>query len=215
MRDGTEVICNWALSGCGKTRVNIPSSVTNIGESAFWKCSYINVDKNNAKYTSIDGILYSKDKAILVRYPNRKGAFVIPSSVTSIYEKAFYVCEGLTSVTIPDSVTEIGERAFENCFELKNVILPNSIKEIEHGAFNGCEGLTNICIPDNVKKIGALAFLCCLLLKTIHLPSSVKEIGKDIFKRCEELEKIYIPHNTKEKFSKLLPEHTHLLEEMK
>ena len=154
VRDGTEVICNWALSGCGKTRVNIPCSVTNIGESAFWKCGYINVDKNNAKYASIDGILYSKDKAILVRYPNRKGAFVIPSSVTSIYEKAFYVCEGLTSVTIPDSVTEIGE-----------------------WAFGFCTGLTSVDIPNSVKKIGKSAFEACCQIESIYIPASVTEIG--------------------------------------
>jgi hypothetical protein len=47
--------------------------------------------------------------------------FVIPGSVTSIYDNAFPKCTGLTSVTIPNSVTSIGKSAFEGCTNLTSV----------------------------------------------------------------------------------------------
>ena len=184
VRDGTEVICNWALSGCGKTRVNIPSSVTNIGENAFRKCGYINVDKNNTKYTSVDGVLYSKNKRVLVQYPNRKGAFAIPSFVKTIGKNAFEWCSGLTSVTIPDSVTSIGCSAFEHCSGLTSVTIPNSITSINAKAFWVCEGLTSVTIPDSVTEIGEEAFEFCSGLTSVDIPNSVKKIGRGAFWGC-------------------------------
>ena len=49
------------------------------------------------------------------------GRFVIPDSVTSIGDYAFYYCDSLTSVVIPDSVTSIGDYAFYNCTSLTSV----------------------------------------------------------------------------------------------
>lgn len=181
--DGTEVICDWALSGCGKTRVNIPSSVTSIGKNAFSKC-YINVDKNNKKYTSVDGVLYSKDKRVLVQYPNRKGAFVIPSFVKTIGKNAFERCSGLTSVTIPDSVTSIGCSAFEHCSGLTSVTIPNSITSINAQTFWVCERLTSVTIPDSVTEIGEEAFEYCSELTSVDIPNSVKKIGRSAFEAC-------------------------------
>ena len=71
------------------------------------------VDASNPVYSSQDGVLYNKAKTMLIQYPGGKsGGFIIPGSVTSIGDYAFYGCTGLTSVTIPDSVTSIGDGAF-------------------------------------------------------------------------------------------------------
>ena len=51
-------------------------------------------------------------------------------SVTSIGNRAFYNCDGLTSITIPNSVTNIGEYAFNRCFSLTSIILPNCLLSI-------------------------------------------------------------------------------------
>ena len=88
----------YAFSGCSNlTSITIPDSVTKIGNNAFSKCSNltsIDADSGNAHYVSENGILFSKDKKTLVRYPAAKqdSSFNIPNSVTSIGKRAFWGC---------------------------------------------------------------------------------------------------------------------------
>ena len=144
-------IGNYAFSDCsGLTSVTIPNSVTSIGREAFYKCSSltsvtipnsvtsivdcaflgcsgltsINVETNNPNYCSVEGVLFNKDKTILIQYPGGKqGAYTIPNSVISIGERTFSFCSGLTSVTIPNSVKSIGMNAFNSCSGLTSVTI--------------------------------------------------------------------------------------------
>ncbi len=92
-----------AFSGCNSlTSITIPDSVTSIGWDAFLGCislEKINVRENNANYSSIDGILYNKNRTEIIYVPSGiKGAITIPNSVTSIDSNAFWNCSGLTSI---------------------------------------------------------------------------------------------------------------------
>ena len=86
---------------------------------------------------------------------------VIPDSITSIGDYAFYECRSLTSVTIPDSVTSIGEGAFSYCTSLTSVTIPDSVTSIDYYAFQHCTSLTSVTIPDSVTSIGSGAFGSC------------------------------------------------------
>ncbi len=101
----------------------IPSSVISIGSRAFGGCNcQISVDANNPYYSSLDGVIYNKNKTTLIQCPaSKSGSFTIPSSATSIESWAFEECSGLTSVTIPSSVTLIGDAAFANCSSLASI----------------------------------------------------------------------------------------------
>ena len=68
--------------------------------------------------------------------------------VTSIGYKAFYRCEGLTSITIPNSVTSIGNGAFCRCSGLTSVTIPNSVTSIGDDAFYHCSGLKKVIVKD-------------------------------------------------------------------
>lgn len=135
-----------AFEGCASlTSIDIPANVTNIVEYAFYGCknlASINVDDKNTTYASVDGVLYNKEKTILIQAPRKiQGVFTIPSGVTNIASGAFALCEGLTGLEIPASVTSISEYAFENCTGLTNVTIPSSVKNIDYKVFSGCKNL--------------------------------------------------------------------------
>ena len=184
------------------TSITIPNSLTSIGEYAFYGCdalTSINVDVNNPNYCSIDGVLFDKNQTTLIKYPRGKqgASYIIPNSVTSIGECAFYGCDALTSVTIPNSVTSIGNSAFRDCCALSSITIPNSVTSIGNSAFSGCDALTSITIPNSVTSIGHSAFKDCKKLTSITIPDSVTSIGDSAFSRCDKLTSVTIPNSVR------------------
>ena len=196
--------------------------VTYIDEYAFVYCSNltsINVSSNKSNYSSIDGVLFNKNKTEIVNVPRgRKGTYSIPSSVTSINSWAFNGCSGLTSINIPNSVTSIGDGAFKGCYDLTSINIPNSVTSIGDGAFYNCYDLTSVSIPDSVSSIGSGAFEGCNKLEpkllvydngtkcygwvgnrdsciNVVIPSGVKSIGNRAFYGCSGLTSVYIPNS--------------------
>ena len=190
-------IGNSAFSGCsGLTSVTIPNSVISIGVDVFENCTgltSVNVDASNPNYSSIDGVLFNKDRTELILYPaEKKGAYSIPNSVISIKNKAFANCTGLTSVTIPNSVTSIGDSAFSGCTGLTSVTIGNSVTSIGNSAFYGCTGLTSILIP-NVTSIGSSAFSNCSSLASVTISGGITKLSDELFYGCINLTSITLP----------------------
>ncbi len=145
--------------------------VTSIGNSAFSNCSgliSIIVDESNPSFSSIEGILYNNDATTLIYCPITKKTVTIPNSVTSIGQRVFENCSGLTSVTIGNSVTSIGYYAFDGCYGLTSVTIPNSVTTIVQSAFSNCRGLTSVTIGNSVTSIGKYAFSGCSKLTSIY-----------------------------------------------
>ncbi|MDL2323222.1 leucine-rich repeat domain-containing protein [Bacteroidales bacterium OttesenSCG-928-A17] len=182
-----------AFANCSElTEITIPESVISIGDVAFRSChglKEIIVSEQNTSYSSFEGVLFNKDKTVLLLYPEAKTDihYTIPNSVTKIEGYAFSGCEKLTTITIPNSVTKIKRYAFHCCRGLTEVTIPNSVTEIGEGAFEGCSGLSGITIPDSVKSIGKNAFSGCIKLTAITIPNSVTEIGEMAFDECNRL----------------------------
>ena len=137
--DSVTDIGNFAFSRCcSLSEIVIPSSVTSIGNSAFSSCDslkYISIPKSviglngnpfaewNGKLECLspnfvyeDDVLFNKDKSRIISFRKQNiKSHVIPSSVTSIGDRAFYGCDSLSEIVIPSSVTSIGKGAFYNC----------------------------------------------------------------------------------------------------
>ena len=194
-------IGSGAFSGCRSlTSVTIPNNVTSIGSGPFSGCmslTSIKVDASHSTYCDIDGVLFNKDKTILVQYPAGKTAtsYTIPNSVTSIGDRAFKDCSSLISVTIPNSVTSIGDLAFKGCSSLISVTIPNSVTSIGNSAFSCCNSLTSVTIPNNVTSIGSGAFSGCRSLTSVTIPNSVTSIGNYTFRDCNLLTSVTIPNS--------------------
>ena len=188
-----------AFCGCNSLEtITIPKGVTRIGSSVFDSCENlkkITVDKENKYFTSLDGVLFNKNKTKLLCYPGGKEetSYKIPNGVTKIDPFTFRDLTKLESITIPNSVKYIGSYAFEGCTSLKNITIPKSVKSIGNSAFSSCTSLKSIIISDGVTSIGDEVFYSCTSLKNIVIPDSVESIGESAFEDCSNLESIVLP----------------------
>jgi hypothetical protein len=131
---------------------------------------------------------------------------LLPNSLKTIGNGAFYQCTDLRSVTIPDSVTSIGEWAFANCgTNLTSVTMGNNVTSIGDYVFSGNNGLTSLTIGNNITSIGNYAFTNSYRLTSITIPESVKSIGDFAFRSCTGLTSVIfegtIPSNSFSSFS--------------
>ncbi len=194
-----------AFNSCtGLTRFTIPKNVTYIGDDFLgynydiygnpYNLTEITVAPENPGFSSADGILYNKDKTMLILCPRSRTRVNIPEGVIGIGRRAFS-SSNLTNLVIPDSVTSIGDYAFEACGELTDIVLSKNMTHIGNGIFNSCWELKSVKIPDNVTGIGENAFSYCYNLKDLVIPDSVTSIGDYAFDGCTGLTNIVLSKN--------------------
>ena len=127
------------------TSLTIPNKVSLIGPYAFQECRGLTsmvVETGNKNYDSrenCNAIIETATNTLMAGCQNT----VIPNSVTSIGENAFYYCLTLTSIVIPSSVKSIGKRAFMDCFNLTTInSYIKNVFETGEEAFNHCQDAT-------------------------------------------------------------------------
>ena len=175
----------------------IPKTVRDVGTSINYGnrgLQAIVVDEENPYYSSVDGVLYNKDKTELVQYPAAKqGAVTFAPTVEKIGDSAFYQCSGVTAITIPEGVTTIGDCAFWANKNLTSVELPNSLTAIGFRAFGGCTALRAVRIPDGVKTIDSGTFKACHSLQSVEFPDGLTHICERAFFDCKKLNAVILP----------------------
>ena len=179
---------------CPLSNITLPDGVTNIGASAFQGCIGVNNIQIGAGLTSIgDGAFYNcYHLSSVVIGPN-----VTSIGASAFSGDGSYFGDGacpLTSVIIPNSVTTLGDHAFYNCHELARITLSSHLTSIGVGAFSGYDGgiepphmmilscpLSDIIIPDSVTNIGDNAFYNCQILTSVTIGTHVTTIGGSAF----------------------------------
>lgn len=198
----------------GKHSIDMPSSVTKIGESAIFDCDRLTsvrlpasctsiagnpfgscnsleelvVDGDNLNFASVDGVLYDKDIRTLMVFPGARHSVDVPPSVTTIGRSAFFSCDSLRSVSMP-SVTTLGNAAFYSCDNLALAEMPK-VTMVGDSAFLFCRNLKSVSMPSAV-TIGKFAFVGCESLVSVDIPASVTSIGSHAFYFSDSLTSVH------------------------
>ena len=214
--DETQYIGYRAFAGTSLQSIIIPENVNYIGEGAFGEneeLETIEVHENNKKYTSVDGILYNKEKTKLLVVPMKISGTVhvpegikeigdycfaggqleeieLPNTVTTIGRGAFKQ-SALLKFVMPDSVVSIDQETFMDCHKLEYVILSKNITEITSNMFSYDENLQSVEIYDKIKKIEYAAFRNSGI-RYINFGEAVKDIGELVFAECNQLQYINV-----------------------
>ncbi len=116
--------------------VFIPASLENIGPEAI-NCSSFSLDENNKEFSVKNGVLFSKDKKSLVRYPKYKKSttYTVPNGTESIDIGAFCDCAYIKTLKIPEGVKSLGTGSIAGAWQLKKIYLPKSLTTIKKYAF--------------------------------------------------------------------------------
>ena len=196
--EGAKYLRYHSLDSCtALVYVYIPASMDLVDENAFDECESlrrIEVSAGNPDYCSVSGVLYNKEKTLLVRCPRGCTQTVtVVNGTTAIREYAFSDCDQISYVNLPDSVTKIGDWAFIGCYRMFGVTMSPNVTKIGEGAFCYCDNLRYATVPDGVTEIGDLCFNACSRLASVKLGDSVASIGVRAFDGCSALSSVTIP----------------------
>ncbi|MBQ7145176.1 MAG: leucine-rich repeat protein [Lachnospiraceae bacterium] len=188
-------------------QINIPDSVTSIGNHAFANTGLTSLALPKSLEEIGSYILSGTEGVTEITIPksvktmNGNTGWYEPGALSESSVEILTFEEGTTQipghaaahafnlkkVNIPDSVTEIGWLAFYGCSALEGIKIADSVTTIGEAAFEGCSALTDIVLPDSLTTIDGGVFRECISLKTINIPDSVTSIGDGVFSNCSSL----------------------------
>jgi len=181
--------------GRTESSYTLPDNILEVSESAFNGCDNLKniyVGQGNDFYTSVDGVLFDKNKETLIVLPYGKSKllteYVIPDGCKSIADSAFCSNETIKSITVPSSY-ESG-----SIYKLKEE-LPNLEKIIiiynPDMSYRYIKSITNVVIPEGTTVINGSAFSGCNGISSVAIPKSVTKIHEGAFSNCTGIEDVY------------------------
>jgi len=209
--EGSTVVCAALFMGCdGIEKIELPNTITEIGDSSFRNCkNLVKITMNNGIDILEDFVFKGCSSLTTIDIPNTvkaigSSSFQGCTSLTEVHlsdilkeipASTFSGCKKLTTINFPSTLTTIGDSAFSGCEFLPEAILPSGVEKIESNAFKNCKALKKAAVPDTVSSIGSSAFYGCEALTDITLGSKLKKIESQTFYGCIVLPSIVIPYN--------------------
>ena len=170
------------------TSLTIPKEVTHGGVTYtvrgierpdLWGATLQNVTvaSDNAYLFSQDGVIFNKDKTVLLWYPRGKPgtSYTVPSGVTRLEESSFDKVDALTSVTLPNGLKYIARYVFNDCPNLATLNLPSSLEFIGDFSIRDLKVISMV-VPENIKVLDSYFLAGCPELTSVVLPSTLTQI---------------------------------------
>lgn len=197
--------------------IYVGKEVTDLESNCFYYCTNllaVIVDPENPDYTSVDGVLYSKDMTKIIMHPIKNHEYRAALSLGISAPQNIKECTDFLEKFRKEICIDEEERTDKAIKAIDSVceeyVIPETITEISDFCFNYCDRLKKIIIPDGVKRIGQMAFFKCLRIESIYIPDGVEYIGPDAFSyiyndeveneenNAKTLTYVYIPASVKE-----------------
>ena len=169
-------------------RLNFPSTLTNFKypPTTAWSSDgpiihcpkLMEININNSKYKSFDGVVYSPDKTTLYFIPGGLESYTIDENTKTI---AGHACVGgsIKTINFPQNLETIGRFSFCACDSLTNLQFPVNLTTIKEFAFSWCENLGSVPFPEGgkLKTIEDCAFRESNITGNLILPEGLETIG--------------------------------------
>ena len=196
---------NYAVC-CNETIdfIFIGKDVTSLEYNCFYYCTNLKAvfaDEQNPAYTSVDGVLYSKDMTEIVIHPIKNSEYRAALTLGLTAPKDEESCDAFLKEMdwfFPDNEENTAKEARKAMTETGTVYtIPSTVTTVAPFCFNYCDKLTRIALPEGLKTIGQMAFFKCRALESIRLPDGLESIGPDGLSYCETLDYIFVPSSVK------------------
>ena len=179
-------ISEKAFNKCtAMTKVVLPDTIKSIGNFAFKQCSAL-------KQLDIPDSVKSIGLGAFRQCKNLESV-KLPAKIKTIENYVFYDCKSLQAVELPASVSTIGNYAFQNCYALTSISFSSKLTSIGEWAFTDCSALTQVILPDSLTTIGAKAFMNCKALTEVYIPETLESLGEMAFNGCKSVTKLTMP----------------------
>ena len=190
------------------TSILVRSSITGIGDSAFYGCDnvteitlpFVGASRDATGYSCSFGYIFDYNTSDYVSslyfdgdFAPRYGYYYNTGYNGIKYYYDFFVPSSLKTVTITDA-NQIGKGAFHKCTNISKIVLNDGITSIGDYAFYNC-AIKDFSIPNTVETIGIYAFYGCSSLQEMFIPNSVKSIKPYTFYNCNGINKLAISEN--------------------
>ena len=157
----------------------ITYTVTDIERPDLWgdTLQSVTVASDNGFLSSLNGVIFNKDKTVLLWYPKGKpdASYTVPASVTKLEWNSFREVAALTSVTLPNGLKYIASYVFDNCPNLTTLNLPSSLESIGFSSLCSIK-VSSMVVPENITALNGYFLARCPELTSVELPSTLTQI---------------------------------------
>jgi len=161
------------------THGGVTYTVTDIERPDLWgdTLQSVTVASDNAYLLAENGVIFTKDKTVLLWYPKGKqgASYTVPASVTKLEWNSFRDIDALTSVTLPDGLKTIDSYVFYRCPNLAALNLPSSLESIGFASLSGIK-VSSMVVPENITALNGYFLARCPELTSVELPSTLTQI---------------------------------------
>lgn len=183
-----EEIGGSAFSGCSSlmTSVSFPESLIKIGDSAFSNSAI------SGNLVLSDNLEYIGDSAFN-NCTSLTGSLTIPSRISEIKRGSFY-CSGFSgTLTLPNGLVRIGPIAFYGTNFKGELHIPESVTSIDGRAFSETQFSGKVVLPPELISLGSDVFSRCWRLSgVVTIPSNIAAVPSNLFAGCTGLEGVVL-----------------------